>query len=183
MLSKTASRIALASVPALIAGAALAVPASAQAGPVGPRQYFYGQEFGVASSSASQDVIEVACAGPATTGHPLPGQDVAVHQIFPPAPVTTAGYTGNFGTEITADLIWSRGTVTVVTRIATFTSYDVMMPIPTSITVPCGGTGVISFTPSPDPDNSGTASDVTVTFQSPGVVLSRGTFPAMVVAG
>ena len=41
--------------------------------------------------------------------------------------------------------------------------------IPTSLTVPCHGAGVLDFTPSPDPDNSGTASNVGVTFESPGV--------------
>ena len=167
MLSKTASRMALASVAALIAGGVLAVPAQAQAIPVGPHQYFYGQVFGVASSAA-QDVIEVVCAGPQATGHPFSGQSVEVQLAVPP-PVTSLGYTGNFGTKINADLIWSLGTVTVVTHVATFTSYGVKMPIPTSLTLPCGGKGVMSFAPSPDPDNSGTPSDVSVTFQSPGV--------------
>jgi hypothetical protein len=167
MPGKTASRVTLASACALIVGGALAIPASAQASPVGAKQWFDGQVFGITSAS-TQDVIGVACAGPAATGHPLPGQSVAVHQIFPPA-ATTAGYTGNFGTKISADLTWSRGTITVVTAIASFTSYDVRAPIPATITVPCSGGGVMSFTPSPDPDNSGKASDVSVTFQSAGV--------------
>jgi hypothetical protein len=167
MFSRTVSRIAITSASALIAGGALAAPAAAQGGPVGPRQYFYGQVFGITSSTV-QDVIEVACAGAAATGHPFPGQFVEVHQVFPPV-TTTLGYTGNFGAEINADLIWSRGTITVVTRIATFTSYDVTMPIPTSITVPCSGSGVMNFAPSPDPDKSGIPSNVDVTFESPGV--------------
>lgn len=167
MFSKTASRITIASATALIAGGALAVPAAAATGPVGPKQYFYGQVLGI-SSSTTPDVIEVACAGPATTGHPVAGQFVAVQQVFPPVS-TTIGYTGNFGDEIGADLIWSRGTITVVSPIATFTSYGVNEPIPTSITVPCSGPGVMNFTPSPDPDNSGVSSSVKVTFESPGV--------------
>jgi hypothetical protein len=171
MPGKTASRVTFASACALIVGGALAIPASAQAGPVGPKQFYDGQVFGIASAT-TQDVIGVGCAGPATTGHPLPGQSVAAHQIFPPA-ATTAGYTGNFGTEIRADLTWSRGTITVVTAIGTLTSYDVKVSIPTTITVPCSGSGVMSFTPSPDPDNSGKASDVSVTFQSTGVLSSR----------
>lgn len=166
MFSRTASRIAIASASALIAGGVLAIPAAAQAGPIGPRQFFYGQVFG--ASSAAQGVIEVACAGPATTGHPDPGQFVDVQQVFPPTS-TTVGYTGNFGVEIGADLIWSRGTITVVTPIAKFTSYGVAMPIPTSIEVPCSGSGVMSFSPTPDPDNSGISSNVDVSFESPGV--------------
>jgi hypothetical protein len=167
VLSRTASRMVLASVSALIVGGALAIPASAQAGPVGPKQYFYGQVFGPASSSTTQAVIGVACAGPETTGHPLPGQSVEAEQVYPPV-TTTLGYTGNFGTEIGADLIWSRGTISVLIHIVTLTSYGVKMPIPTSVTVPCSGSGVMSFAPSPDPDNSGRASDVSVTFVSPG---------------
>ncbi len=167
MLSRTASRMVLASASALIVGGALAIPASAQASPVGPKQYFYGQVFGPPSNSTTQAVIGVACAGPETSGHPLPGQSVEVEQIYPPAN-TTLGYTGNFGTEIDADLIWSRGTISVLMPIAKLTSYGVKAPIPTSVTVPCSGSGVMSFAPSPDPDNSGRASDVSVTFVSLG---------------
>jgi hypothetical protein len=167
VLSRTASRIALASVSALIVGGALAIPASAQASPVGPKQYFYGQVFGPASSSSTQAVIGVACTAAGTTGHPLPGQSVEVEQIYPPiSSAVTLGYTGNFGTEIDANLIWSRGTISVLIPIATLTGYDVKLPIPTSVTVPCSGSGVMSFAPSPDPDNSGAASDVSVTFVS-----------------
>jgi hypothetical protein len=93
---------------------------------------------------------------------------VAVQQVFPPVSATL-GYTGNFGDEIGADLIWSRGTITVVTHIASLASYGVNAPIPTSITVPCSGPGVMNFTPAPDPDNSGVTSSVNVTFESPGV--------------
>jgi hypothetical protein len=167
MPSKTASRAVLAFVPSLIACGALAAPAQALVAPIAPHQPFYGQVFGVASAS-TQDVIEVICVGPLATGHPAAGQSVEVQLPVPP-PGTSLGYTGNFGTSISADLTWSRGTVTVVTHVASFTSYGVMMPIPTSLTVPCGGSGVMGFTPSPDPDNSGRASDVSVTFRSAGV--------------
>jgi hypothetical protein len=166
MFSRAVSRIAIASAAVAVAGGVLAVPAVAQAGTVGPKQYFYGEVFAVASSTA-HNVIHVACAGPASTGHPVSGQSVAVHQIFPPT--TTAGYTGNFGTEIDTSLAWSQGTITVVTPIATFTSYDDPAPIPTSITVPCSGSGVLNFSPYPDPDGTGRSSDVNVTFVSTGV--------------
>jgi hypothetical protein len=165
MFSRAVSRAAIASAAVAVAGGVLAVPAVAQAGTVGPKQYFYGELFPVASSS--HDVIHVACAGPASTGHPVAGQSVAVHQIFPPT--TIVGYTGNFGTEIDTNLVWSRGTITVATPIATFTSYDDPAPIPTSITVPCSGSGVLRFNPYPDPDGTGNSSVVNVTFVSPGV--------------
>jgi hypothetical protein len=167
MSSRTVSRVSIASASALIACGALAIPASAQAVTVGPHQYFLGQVFGP-TSAVAPNVIVVACAGPESTGHPVPGQNVEV-QLFLPPVNTTLGYTGNSAKEIDANLIYSRGPVTVVTFVATLTSYFVKVAIPTSITVPCAGTGVMSFTPSPDPDNSGRASDVNVTFASPGV--------------
>lgn len=168
MFRRTASRVAIASAVALVAGGALATPAMADGGQVGPRQYFHGEVFGL-PTSAAQDVIRVACAGPETTGHPVAGQYVAAHQFFPPV-ATTYGYTGNFGTEIDVSLIYSAGTITVVTpTFATLTFYDTKAEIPTSLTVPCNGSGVVVFAPSPDPDGSGIASDVDVTFQSSGV--------------
>lgn len=168
MFRRTASRVAIASAVMLIAGGALATPALADGGQVGPKQYFNGELFGLTSSTA-HDVIQVSCAGPETTGHPVAGQYVAAHQFFPPV-TTSYGYTGNSGTEIDVNLIYSVGTITVVTpTFATLTYYDTKAEIPTSLTVPCSGTGVLVFTPSPDPDSSGIASDVGVTFQSSGV--------------
>jgi hypothetical protein len=167
MFSRTASRVSIAFAVMLVAGGALAAPAMADGGQVGPKQYFDGEVFGLSPATAP-DVIDVNCAGVATTGHPAAGQYVAAHQFFPP--VTTAyGYTGNFGTEIDVNLTWSVGTITVVTPVfAKLTFYDTKAEIPTSLTVPCGGTGVASFTPSSDPDGSGKASEVDVTFVSPG---------------
>jgi hypothetical protein len=168
MLSRTGSRVAVASAVMLVAGIALATPAMADGGQVGPKQYFDGEVFGLTSASA-QDVIQVSCAGPATTGHPVAGQYVAAHQFFPPI-ATTYGYTGNSGAEIDVNLIYSIGTITVATpTFAKLTYYDTKSEIPTSLTVPCSGTGVVVFTPSPDPDGSGIASDVNVTFESSGV--------------
>jgi hypothetical protein len=167
MFSRTASRIAIASAVMLVAGAALAAPAMANGGQVGPRQYFDGEVFGL-SSASTPDVIEVVCAGVATTGHPAAGQYVAAHQFFPPV-TTTYGYTGNFGTEIDVTLTWSVGTITTLTPVfAELTFYDTRAEIPTSLTLPCGGSGVATFTPSSDPDGSGKASKVNVTFVSPG---------------
>jgi hypothetical protein len=167
MFSRTASRVAIASASVMIAGGALAVPATAQAVAVGPHQYFQGKVFGPITSSAV-NVIEVACAGPEATGHPVPGQSVEAQLVLPPVN-TTLGYTGNTAKEIDANLIYARGPVVVVTFVAAITSYFVQVPIPTSITVPCSGPGVMSFSPSPDPDNSGRSSNVDVTFHSTGV--------------
>jgi hypothetical protein len=164
MFSRTVSRILLASASALAIGGALATPALAQGNPVAPQQYYYGEVFGTASN-ANPDVILVNCAGPATTGHPASGQSVAAHQIFPPVP-TTAGYTGTSANEIAADLAWPTATGTPV-HVGEILFYDTTVSIPTSITVPCSGSGVAIFTPSPD--TGGTPSYVNVTFVSPGV--------------
>jgi len=168
MFRRTASRIAIASAVMLVVAGALATPAMADGGQVAPKQYFYGEFFGATSSTAA-NVIQVSCAGVATTGHPLADQYVAAHQIFPPV-TPTYGYTGNYGTEIDVNLVYSVGTLTVSTpTFATLTYYDTKAEIPTSLTVPCSGTGTLVFTPSSDPDSSGIASDLAVTFESTGV--------------
>jgi hypothetical protein len=167
MLRRLGACIAVASVPALIGAVALGPASLAQAVSVGPQQYFYGDVYGPVSTtgSASQSVIDVTCSAAALTGHPVSGQTVKVTQIFPP-PATTAGYTGDDAVEIDTSLIYTVGTLSADIPIATFTQYSVTAPIPTSITVPCSGSGVMSFTPYPD--DSGTPSDVTVTFVSTG---------------
>lgn len=168
MFRRTASRIAIASAVMLVVGGALATPAMADGGQIGPKQYFDGEFFGLTSAS-SHNVIQVSCAGPASTGHPVAGQYVAAHQFFPPI-TTSYGYTGNSGTEIDVNLIYSIGTITVVTpTFATLHYYDTKSEIPTSLTVPCNGAGVLEFTPMPDSDHSGITSTVDVTFESPGV--------------
>lgn len=167
MFRRTASRVAIASAVMLVVGGAFATPAMANGGQVGPKQYFYGEFSGLTSSTA-HNVIQVSCAGPETTGHPVAGQYVAAHQIFPPV-AATYGYTGNSGTEIDVNLIYSVGTITVVTpTFATLTYYDTNAEIPTSLTVPCSGTGTLVFAPSPDTDGSAISSYVDVSFASTG---------------
>jgi hypothetical protein len=161
---KTASRIAIASAAVVVVGGVLATPAMANGGQVGPEQYFYGEFFGLTSPVAA-NVIQVSCAAAGTTGHPVAGQYVAAHQIFPPV-ASTYGYTGNSGTEIDVKLADSLGTLTPT--FATLTYYDTNSEIPTSLTVPCSGPGELVFTPSPDNDGSGTPSDVDVSFESAG---------------
>lgn len=161
MFRRLCWRIALSSSLSLAIAGTIAAASPVQAAQVGPHQYFTGQVFG----ATAQSVIEVACAGPATTGHPVSGQTVEVAEILPPTN-SQVGYTGDQAVEIDTALIYFSGSVLVKVPIATFTQYFVKLPIPTSITVPCGGTGVMSF--SPYPLDSGTPSNVNVTFQSPG---------------
>lgn len=156
---RTVAVSALALVP--LGALAAAGPARA-ASAVGPRQYFAGQVTGATAPS----VIEVACPGTNTSGHPVAGQTVQVNQLFPPVSATT-GYTGNSAVEIDASLIFPAGPVNSRIPVATFTQYSLPLPIPTSITVPCSGSAVMDF--SPYPDDSGNPSDVTVKFVPQGI--------------
>jgi hypothetical protein len=161
MFRRLGSRVVVASVPALAAVVILAPASLAQAVSVGPHQYFNGEVLG----ATSQSVIDVVCPATAASGHPAPGQTVKVTLLVPPLS-TTAGYTGDDAVEIDTSLIYTVGTLSVDLPIATFTQYSVTAPIPTSITLPCSGSGTMSF--APYPDVSGTPSDVSVTFVSSG---------------
>ena len=164
MFTKLGARLAAPAAAALVAGALIAAASPAQAGiKIGPHQYFTGLVIGKTKLS----VIDVACAGPAKTGHPVPGQSVEVNLMVRSA--GTGGYTGNHANRINADLIWSNGPVTVVTPIVTFTTYSVKMAIPTKIMVLCSGGGVMNFNPTPNPDKSAMPATVDVTFTSTGV--------------
>jgi hypothetical protein len=121
--------------------------------PVGPDQFFGGLVNGSNGSTNAPVPIQTSCIGPITpgeTGHPLSGQTVEV-VLANSAGSSIEGYTGSAATSIIADLIWSPTPTgpTYVEQVATFTSYDVIEPIPVTITVPCGGDGVMSFVPNP----------------------------------
>lgn len=65
-------------IPALPAGAA---------NTVGPDQFFTGVVNGVPGNTIVPITIRMACFGPirpGQTGHPMAGQTLAVHQLFPP---------------------------------------------------------------------------------------------------
>jgi len=118
-----------------------------------------------------QPTIGVACTNPtAGTGHPVAGQSVEVQEVLPPSTAASPGYTGNFGVEINASLVYTQAGVVAEAPVATFLDYARAMAIPTSITVPCSGGGVMNFAPSPNPDQSGVPSNVDVTFRTTVVV-------------
>jgi hypothetical protein len=166
-LTTLAVAVAVAAATALVVAA---VPAdSAVAGrpadpvPIGHKQFFAGLVFGL----AEQSQIEVACAGPATTGHPLAGQSVEAILLAPPGP-KSAGFTGTAAKSIKVVLSWTAKMKTVVVPIGTFSGYYELVPIPDKITVPCGGTGTMSYVPAPG-SKSAKAALVSVTFQTQGV--------------
>ena len=143
---------------AVTAGAAaVASTAPAAATAIGPHQYFQG----LVDMRASGATIGVLCPGAANSGHPLPDQTVAVQLVLPPV-TSTVGYTGLDATSIIASLSWPTPVAPpLAVKIAEFTSYGTAA-IPVNITVPCSGTGVMTF--APNPDDGGRASTVDVTF-------------------
>lgn len=143
----------------ILIGIALATAPAASADvtvPIGPNQYFQGLVNGVHDNAN----ITMVCPGPVVpgqTGHPVAGQTVSVMQVPPSASIS--GYTGSAATSIVASFTTSSST----TAHFTFIAYGAPQDIPTSIYLPCSGSGALSFTPEP---TSGTArSDVVkVTF-------------------
>jgi hypothetical protein len=170
---KTALRIAVVLSMATVALASAAQPAGA-AHRVGPDQFFTGVINGRDGNTAVPIHIGMACSGPVTpgeTGHPLAGQTLAVHQLFPPAVETTIGKTGKdstievfFGAPPPA----SRSAVNgpAGTKTVAFVRYDTVKALPTSLTLPCSGKGTVWFVPIPVVPPSEAAA-VPVKFVSP----------------
>jgi hypothetical protein len=137
----------------VLAFAAAGLPA--QAGTVGPKQYFTGVINGKDGNTTTPITIEMACYGPSLpgqTGHPLAGQTLAVHQLFPPgAPAGSLGQTGSdseIGAFFNVPPPAAAG-IGAATGTPLFTRYDRSQPLPTSLTLPCAGTGTVWFTPIP----------------------------------
>jgi hypothetical protein len=109
--------------------------------PIGPNEYFSGY---INNHPPGKAVIKVVCPGPGTTGHPAASQKI---EVKTPQPTSTfdIGFTGSAGKKITATLAPAATT----TILASFTSFFVPKKIPTSIIVPCSGTGTVVFAPSP----------------------------------
>jgi hypothetical protein len=137
----------------MLGGTVLALPAGA-ASNVGPKQYFTGVVNGHDGNTTVPIAIRMACFGPikpGQTGHPMAGQTLAVHQLFPPtATAGTLGYTGNdaeIGVFFNAPPPVASGGSVATTPI--FRRYDVSKPLSTSLTLPCAGTGTVYFVPIP----------------------------------
>ena len=138
----TVAAALLVAVPVAVATAAN--PALGPAGKVGPKQDFRG----FVNAKNSKAIIRVRCPGSASTGHPLARQTVRVALVIDPV-LRSDGFTGTAAASIGAWLTWP---TTVKppppAYIATFTNYRAV-PIPTTITVPCGGSGQMLFLPAP----------------------------------
>lgn len=148
--------LGLAAAPAALASAHAATDPIA----IGPNQYFKGIFNGHPPGPA---MIFVACGPGASTGHPVAGQKIWVTEI--PAPTSTnkdTGFTGSKGTGISARL--ASATTTFLS--AHFSAYGVKVAIPVSVTLPCSGSGAISFAPVPRSKTAHTAV-LNVTFGPP----------------
>jgi hypothetical protein len=146
-------------VPALaaLALAGLAAPAASadMVVPVGPDQYFTGAVNPTVATPTATPVIKVVCPGaiyPGETGHPISGQYVEAFELLPPVTSASVGFTGSAATEI--DVLFSGATTAAANPPVVINAYSVLVPIPTSLNLPCGGSGKASFVPIP---TSGTA--------------------------
>jgi hypothetical protein len=150
-----AATAALAVTLLMVAGAGAA--SASRPGKIGPNQAFVGLVNGK-TGAGSHAQVRVACAGPIRPGettHPLPNQPLEV--MRPSAAAANFANTGAHGTHITAFLGIppSAGTPPSSGALPTFWHYGVEKPIPTTIEVPCSGSGYITFIPFPrDPGSS-----------------------------
>jgi hypothetical protein len=116
------------------------VPAGAQQ-PIGPNQHFSGRVNGTRTSA----VVHTVCAGPVSAGRTGPvagGQTLSVVRAR-----TGHGYTGPFA-QIYAWFVPQRTATTAPTQLKFF-SYNAPRAIPTSVRVPCDGTGQVEFSSCP----------------------------------
>jgi hypothetical protein len=145
--SALAAVLAFGVIGATGAGGAVAVT------PVAPNQYF----VGVVNGRSGPAVIRMACFGPVSPGekgHPLAGQTLAVRdlgKVPPPPAVGDIGFTGPDGHEIGVFFgpLPPSAAGTPAGGPVIFTHYGVTKPIPTSVLLPCSGTGSVPFVPIP----------------------------------
>jgi hypothetical protein len=152
-------------VASVMVGGLLAIGGIAGATPttsaIGPNQHF----VGLVNKKSTKAVIKMACPGPlstVSTGHPLGGQTVAVE---PPSTVAgTSGYTGTRGHLVVASFVTPTEAIPITITGVTFTRYG-SQPIPTSLSLPCSGSGDVLFMPEP-PSTSARSATVSVTYEN-----------------
>jgi len=146
-----ASIVAASLLPAATAAAQSAStigPVGPPISPVGPKQYFHG----LVDGQASESTIVLACPpiGTSRTGHPVAGQSVSVHQLFPPIVFPGLGYTGTASTIAASLRLVSASAAASATSalpLAVFSLYDARVAIPTTLSLPCSGSGAVVFQP------------------------------------
>jgi hypothetical protein len=149
----------------VVVSAGAAIPPQ---GKVGPRQYFEGLVNGQAGIGTPV-AIKMACFGavrPGERGHPMAGQTV---EVMRPLVIVVGhfGYTGKNATSIVAFFGPPPPTPSPVPPSAstvTFTRYGIKKPIPTSLLLPCYGTGTVYFIPMPQSPPSSRDATVRVSY-------------------
>lgn len=141
---------------AFTASAAFAGPVVDPA-PIGPNQFF----VALVNGKPADAVITVVCPfppAPGAVGSPLPGQYV---EVEPEASGVAGpfGYTGSAANSIAAVF----GPTSVISQVVVIHDYFVQVPIPTTLKVPCSGSGVVAFAPAPGSATAHSAS-VSVTY-------------------
>jgi hypothetical protein len=132
----------LASSVAVLLGSGAALAAE----PIKPGQHFVGIVNGVPGSPRTVPVVYTVCAGPAAgterTGSVAGGQTVAVARV-----ARGSGYTGVFSSVN----VWFVQDVSAggAPQQLTLTSYGTKLDIPTTVQVPCDGTGQVEFSSCP----------------------------------
>jgi len=142
-------------------GASALLPLGAESGAVVPPQGHVGHNQVFAASVngstgvVAPAVIRMGCFGPLVpgqTGHPLAGQSVEVFR--PEVIVADLGFTGPVSTHIQA--FFGPPPPSPVAPAAgpagsnvVFTRYGVRQAVPTTVTLPCAGSGNVYFVPLP----------------------------------
>ena len=154
MLKRRVQMLAALSMSLVVLGATTATAALPAPGKIGPNQIFVGLVNG-SSGLNGHAQIRVACPGPGVPHeltHPLAHQKLEVVQ--PEAIEGDFGNTGRFATHIDA-YMGIPPTSSDAGGVATFRRYGRSKPIPTTLDVPCSGSGFITFIPFPrDPGTS-----------------------------
>jgi len=140
--------LVVASSSAVASFAGAAVPPQ---GRIGPNQYFAASVNGQLGNG-SPATIQMACVGPlrpGQTGHPLAGQTVEVFR--PEVIVAHDGFTGPSATSISVffNAPPPSPAVAAAAGNVTFTRYLQPKKIPTSLVLPCAGSGNVYFVPFP----------------------------------
>ncbi|MFG1878158.1 hypothetical protein ACGFIV_25230 [Sphaerisporangium sp. NPDC049003] len=139
----SARLVPLAAAIVLTAASAPALADVVDPAPIGPGQYF----SGLVNGQTARSIIRMACFGPVVpgqTGHPMAGQTVGVRPA-PSGSTSGVGYTGSAANAIgVAFRNASTATPPIVLRY-----YGTATEIPTSLNLPCYGSGVLEFLPTP----------------------------------
>ncbi|HEV2344249.1 MAG TPA: hypothetical protein VGS97_09165 [Actinocrinis sp.] len=138
---------------ALTGSAAIAAPVGDPA-PIGPNTPF----IALVNGKTADAVIAVVCPFPPTPGElgaPLSGQYVEVEPEVV-TPTGTFGFTGSAANSI--DAVFTPASA--LSEAIVIKDWFVQVPIPTTLRLPCSGSGVVSFDPMP---TSNTAHSYTVT--------------------